>query len=507
MRNYFVSATSSKGSAAATLAVDYGWTRALTAIGFTILVTCILLRNTVISIASIWYGSNTYSYGFIVIPITALLVWRIKEALAVLQPRTSINGIYIFTLFAIVWLGGNLADVQVVQQFALIGLIEAIVWTFLGAEIVRCLGFPLLFFLFCVPAGEGLVPPLQRLTAAFTVNALRISGIPAVQDGLFLATPSGDWKIAEACSGIRYLISSLVVGVLVAGVAFRTWRRRILFVLLSVAVPILANAFRAYLIVVLAYISDNRIATGIDHVIYGWIFFSIVTGVLIGVALKWRHRENLEFQAESHAVRKTRSETSVRLRWCLPVLIGIVAVAASTSSFLWSAASEKLGSKAWVAPVGWIPAFDPDQDWTPALPSILLQSYSHQSLPVSLYVASSPRNGRGIELINSSNAVGTSGVWQVLTDDYRGANIAGKPATVAEYFLVSGRERRLMWVWYANGNDFAAEPAEVKWMQAKSRLLAHAGNTLLIAISTPVGVDPSAAVDRLTEFASQSALR
>ena len=238
--------------------VASSWMRSLIALGTTALIIGLLLRNTVTSIVSIWYGSNTYSYGFVVIPIAAFLISLHQRDLYAMRPRTSGSGILVFLLFALVWLAGNIADVQIVQQFALVGLLEAAVWTFLGIEIVRLLAFPLLFVFFCVPAGESLVPPLQRLTAVFTVNALRLSGIPSVQDGLLISTPSGDWKIAEACSGIRYLTSSVVVGVLVAGVAFRTWKRRFLFVLLSAIVPILANALRAYLIVVLAYVSNNR---------------------------------------------------------------------------------------------------------------------------------------------------------------------------------------------------------------------------------------------------------
>ena len=106
-----------------------------------------------------------------------------------------------------------------------------------------------------------------------------------------ISTPSGDWKIAEACSGIRYLTSSIVIGILFAGVALRSWKRRLALVSISPLVPILANAVRAYLIILLAYFSNNRIAAGVDHVMYGWLFFSLVTAIMIGVALRWREPE------------------------------------------------------------------------------------------------------------------------------------------------------------------------------------------------------------------------
>ena len=229
------------------------WVRPLLALGLAGLVTLFLLRSTALSMLKIWYGSSTYSYGFVVLPIFAFLVWRRRKQLTSLHPTTSLLGLAFLLLFTLLWAAGNIADVQVIQQFAFIGLLDALVWTFLGSSAIRVLRFPLLFLFFAVPAGQGLVGPLQRLTAAFAVNAVRFSGIPALQNGFIISTPSGDWRIAEACSGIRYLTSTLLIGVLFAGIAFRSWKRRVVFIALSALVPILANALRAYLIILLAY--------------------------------------------------------------------------------------------------------------------------------------------------------------------------------------------------------------------------------------------------------------
>ena len=200
------------------------------------------------------------------------------------------------------------------------------------------------------------------------MNALRFSGIPAVQDGFVISTPSGDWRIAEACSGIRYLTSSIVVGVLFAGVAFRSWKRRIAVISISALVPILANAVRAYLIVVLAYLSNNRIAAGVDHVIYGWIFFSLVTAMLIGLALGWREPEVPHAAVCPELKQSTiwRPSRVARLLWCMAVVILIVLSASSTADFLWSRTPPNQPvAKLWSAPAGWLQTADPDHDWAP----------------------------------------------------------------------------------------------------------------------------------------------
>jgi exosortase A len=479
------------------------WIQPLIGLGLAALVIGFLFRSTISSMVSIWYGSSTYSYGLVVVPVCAFLVWRRRAQLSGLQPTASYAGVALFLLCAMMWLAGNIADAQVVQQVAFIGMIEALIWAFLGAQIIRVIAFALLFLFFAVPAGESLVEPLQRLTAAFTVNAVRLSGIPAVQDGFVLSTPSGDWKVAEACSGIRYLTSSVVVGVLVAGVVFRSWRRRIAFVLISALVPILANALRAYLIVVLAYLSNNRIAAGVDHIIYGWIFFSLVTATLIALALRWREPEVPPADlASSSLVAPSESTWNTHLIWCMGGIILIAIFTTLVADFLWSRVPPNQPmATIWSAPSNWLAAADPDPDWAPSFENIESEAFTKDSREVSLYIASYPMKRRGVELVNSLNAVGTSGQWKLLNTGFREARISAKPVTVAEYLIASGGQHRLVWMWYLSGDELTAKPYRIKLMQAQSRLVGRPANVFLFAISTAVNQEPAEALRNLREFA------
>ena len=137
----------------------------------------------------------------------------------------------------------------------------------------RVLAFPLAFLFFAVPFGEIFVPTLIDWTADFTVAALRFSGVPVYREGNHFVIPTGRWSVVEACSGVRYLIASLMVGTLYAAIAYRSARRRACFIVAAILVPIVANWLRAYMIVMLGHLSNNRLATGVDHIIYGWMFF------------------------------------------------------------------------------------------------------------------------------------------------------------------------------------------------------------------------------------------
>jgi len=481
------------------------WFRPVLSLGLAVVITLLLLRSTVSSIFAIWSGSSTYSYGFVVIPISAFLIWRRRGDIRKLSPTTSPIGLVFLAVFSVIWVVGNVADVQVVQQLALVGLLEVLVWTLLGTATVRVLMFPLAFLFFAVPAGDSLVIPLQRVTAVFTVNALRFCGIPAVQDGFVFSTPSGDWKIAEACSGLRFLTSSLVVGVLVAGVAFRTIKRRVGFLLLSAIVPVVANGLRAFLIVVLAYFTNARLAAGVDHIVYGWIFFTLVTAILIGVALRWREPDVLQ-PGSSQPIFHSLSTPSGRARlfWCTTTAIAIVGSATFIADALWSRNPASLpNAQLWSAPANWVGVADPDQSWMPSLSSLETRTLSDGTSTVSVFVGFDARKRRGVELVNSSNATGTSRDWEVMDSGYRQTRLAGGRVKVAEYLLASFGQRRLVWMWYLSGDEIAAEPYKIKWMQAKSRLKGRPGNVITFAISTSVEGDPSRAVSNLQEFAQK----
>ena len=80
-------------------------------------------------------------------------------------------------------------------------------------------------------------------------STIRRTGIPVYREGLYFMLPSGNWSVVEACSGVRYIIASITLGVLYAYLTYRSAWRRVLFVLVSALVPVLANTGRAYIIV------------------------------------------------------------------------------------------------------------------------------------------------------------------------------------------------------------------------------------------------------------------
>jgi exosortase/archaeosortase family protein len=120
-------------------------------------------------------------------------------------------------------------------------------------------GVPAHVPVFAVPVGDRWAAHLDH--RRFTV-ASPLSGIPVYREGNYFSIPSGDWSVVEACSGIRYVFACLTVATLYAWTVYRSTARRLLFVGGALAIAVVANWIRACAIVIVAHLSDNRLATG-----------------------------------------------------------------------------------------------------------------------------------------------------------------------------------------------------------------------------------------------------
>lgn len=268
-----------------------GWSEALFALGLMLTAFLLVYWPTAVGIVTIWYRSETFTHAFLVPPIVAWIIWRRRQEVAKIAPVAQPWVLVPILGLCGAWLLGDLTAINSVTQFAFVALLVLAVPLILGTRVARALLFPLAYLFFGVPTGEFLLPLFMDWTADFTVAALRLSGVPVVREGLNFVIPSGSWSVVEACSGIRYLIASVTVGALYAHLNYQTARRRIVFVMVSIAVPVVANWIRAYLIVMIGHLSGNTLAVGVDHLIYGWIFFGVVIIVMFLAGSRWAEPE------------------------------------------------------------------------------------------------------------------------------------------------------------------------------------------------------------------------
>ena len=279
--------------------VDPAWRMALPLVALAIVAILAIHWSTAASIVAIWARSDTFAHGFLIVPITLYLIWQRRHVVAQIRPAADWLGFAMLAAAGMAWLVAYAGEVLVVKQLALVASLCAAVVAILGRQVALALLFPLTFLFLGVPLGEALIPPLMDWTADFTVTALQLTGIPVFREGNFFSIPSGNWSVVEGCSGLRYLIASFTVGVLFAYLSYRRWWKRLLFGLTSIVVPIIANGFRAYLIVMIAHLSDNKLAHGVDHFLYGWVFFGLVMLLVFWIGSFWRDSDSDDLSASA----------------------------------------------------------------------------------------------------------------------------------------------------------------------------------------------------------------
>ncbi|KFI05141.1 exosortase A [Massilia sp. BSC265] len=260
----------------------------IAALAVSLVVPILLFYGTVVSMAGIWNSSETFAHGWVILPISLWLIWRQRAWFSRIPARPWWPGLVLMAGAGAAWLAGRMGDVGVVMQYAFVSMMPLAALTLLGPRLAAKFTFPLLFLLFAVPFGEIFVGPLIQHTADFTVWAVQATGIPVLRNGTRFELPSGSWSVVEACSGIRYLISSITLGCLYAYLTYQSNLRRAVFIGMAILVPIVANWLRAYGIVMIGHTSGMELATGVDHLVYGWLFFGVIMFIMFWIGSYWR---------------------------------------------------------------------------------------------------------------------------------------------------------------------------------------------------------------------------
>lgn len=400
-------------TSAAVLIRPFGssWRWPLTLMTALLTVLLLLYRQTALGMAEIWSRNDTFAHGYLVVPLVLWLVWRRRAHVLAQVPRPMPLMLLPLALLAGIWGLAEMVSVNALAQFAFVGMLIVAVPLVLGLAVARQILFPLAFLLFAVPFGEFMLLPMMNWTADFVVAALRLSGIPVYREGLFFVIPTGNWSVIDECSGVRYLIASFMVGSLFAYLNYRSPLKRAVFMGFSLLMPILANWLRAYIIVMMGHLSNNKIATGVDHLLYGWIFFGVVIFIMFMIGMRWADAD--ETAPPTAADSGVAAAPFAFARLTLPV----VAVAAALVGWP-HAAIAALESRERHAPApvldlpqsigAWRQADRPALDWAPAWRSPRVEwhrGFVADGQPVGLYVAYYRGQDKDSKLVSSLNAV------------------------------------------------------------------------------------------------------
>ena len=295
----------------------------------------------------VWIDSTAYGHCFLVIPIAIYLGWERLPSLHGLRPQADYRFAVLAVPLPFAWFVAERLGIMEGRQLIAVTAFEVLALTILGWTLFRAVLGPMLYLFFLVPFGAFLTPALQSFTAGFTDVGLTILGIPHYVTDLTIEISAGTFYVAEACAGLRFLIASIAFGVFFALLNYSSTRRRTIFILASIAIPIVANGFRALGIVSLGNILGSAEAAAADHIIYGWVFFSFVMLLLVAVGLPFR-------EPLPPAPTLTATHVAAAQPWAVAIALALVAIGpASAYAFNRLASQGQLAANpAYVAPAG-----------------------------------------------------------------------------------------------------------------------------------------------------------
>jgi EpsI family protein len=325
---------------------------------------------------------------------------------------------------------------------------------------------------------------------------------------------------------VRYLIASFMVGTLFAYLNYTSTKRRVVFMLVSLAVPIVANWLRAYLIVIVGHLSGNKLAAGVDHLVYGWVFFGIVIGVMFMIGARWSEPDNLKAPVALPAAPAGTAAAASRAPWAwamagaVLLLLGVTQAAFARLDRALPGAPLALvlpaaGADGWAEPADLQPA---RVEYQPAYqqPSATAQRvYAKGTAQVTAWVGYYRDTGYDRKLVSSANNLVEATVespWaQVSAGGTRLDTPAGavpmRTAVLRSTLGGVGRTdapRLRVWFVYWLGGPLTTSDAEAKVRLALNRLLGRGDDGAVLILHTPVSELPEdtvAADKRLADFA------
>ena len=461
------------------------WSKHLKMLGFVTFAILMLFWRDAAAMVDIWWNISTYNHCLLILPIVIWLVHQRRNELQKIMPAVWLPGLLWVGIAALGWLLGDAAGVAFAKQLGLVMMLQGAVITLLGKTVARGLIFPLFYGFFLVPFGEEIIPALQIVTAKMSMTFLDWAGIPAFIDGVFISTPTGYFEVAEACSGVMFLIAMTAYGALVCNVCFQDWKRRALFMLVCIVVPIVANSIRAFGTIYIAHNTTNDFAAGFDHIFYGWFFFAfaLIIVMLIGWPFFDRKIDDKMIDGDALAAvsRLNSPKTAVKPMKAIAVVLMVVAAPVAWSAII--ASQTAILPKQISLPVvkGWetVP-YRPTYEWRPRFDGAdhhLLGRYQSKSTgaEVDFAVAVYDRQDEGREIVGHGQGgfdPETSWSWV--------RNLTAPTNGSAIQITAPGPVVRDIMTFYRIGGVTTGSNTVVKIETLKSRLLG--GNPQAVAI-------------------------
>jgi exosortase len=247
------------------------------------------------SLVSQWASDENYSHGFLIVPFAVYFAWARRASLAAAPLQPSFLGLAIVAGSLILLIAGLFGAELFLARVSLIGVIAGTILFLFGWRHLRLLAFPIALLILMVPLPalvfNQIAFPLQLFASRVGELVLTTAGIPVLRQGNILELSTMRLEVAQACSGIRSLVSLVTLGVILGKLNEpRRWARVVL-ALAAVPIAIVENAARVAGTGLAAHWIGPQAAEGFVHTFSGWVMFVLAFALLLvtqrALATEW----------------------------------------------------------------------------------------------------------------------------------------------------------------------------------------------------------------------------
>ncbi len=244
----------------------------------------VLYHVIAVKLVTDWYELPDFSHGFLIPFFVAYLLWEKRAVLRRTPIKPSWAGLPLVLLGLLVLVTGVFGADLFLSRTSFVLLAAGLLWTLTGKAMLRECTFSLFVLLLAIPLPAVLFNkitfPLQLLASQFASDLLPLAGVPVLRDGNVIQLPAMQLEVAEACSGIRSLLSLFTLSVIYGYFIERTWTRRVILAIASLPIAVAANVLRIFGTGLCVQYWNPDKAQGFFHEFSGWLMFLVSLGML-----------------------------------------------------------------------------------------------------------------------------------------------------------------------------------------------------------------------------------
>lgn len=248
-----------------------------------------LYWNTFVEMVNDWYNDENYSHGFLIPVISGYFLWQRKDSIKAVSISPSNSGIFLLLLGLGFYLVGFLSGEQFTMRFSMLVVLAGALFFTYGRRRFNAISFPFFYLLFMIPLPyllyDSIAFPLKLFVSRLSVKFLSLIGVLVLREGNIIHLPDITLEVADACSGIRSIVSLLALSTAIAYLTQKGWIKRLMLIVSAVPIAVFVNSVRVIVTGILADKYGAVAAEGFFHEFAGLLIFGVAILMLFAMAI------------------------------------------------------------------------------------------------------------------------------------------------------------------------------------------------------------------------------